>query len=135
LFARRQRMGRQWISEPARVHPPYTEPPKRKRNILRALLILLAVAIVSGAITSFSFLYYEQVAASPQDQTVIIQGGDQFVPYPETRRQVAERFGGKPEDWSPDLFGGWVYKSDNPIQVPYGRNVTLYSTHFTLYWD
>jgi hypothetical protein len=124
------------IREPGGGYSPYPVLPSRRRgNTLRALLILLFVAIVSGAISFFIIQYFEQVAASPQDQTVIIQGGDQFVPYPETRRQVADRFGGKPTDWSPDLFGGWVYKSDNPIQVPYGRNVTLYSTHFTLYWD
>jgi len=123
------------ISEPARVHPPYAEPPRRRRNIFRALAILLAVAILAGAITSFIFLYYERINASPQDQTVIIQGGDQFVPYPETASQVADRFGGTPKDWSQDLFLGWHYKSDHPIEVPYGRNVTLYSENFTLYWQ
>jgi hypothetical protein len=123
------------IRELAREYSSSIEPPRRRRNTLRALSILFATAILAGAITSFFFLYYERVNASPQDQTVIIQGGDQFVPYPETRRQVADRFGGKPTDWSPDLFGGWHYKSDNPIQVPYGRNVTLYSDNLTLYWD
>ena len=127
-------MDRQWISEPARVHPPYTEPPKRKRNFLRALLILLAVALLAGGVSTSILLYYEQIFASPAKQTVIIHKEEKLLPYPKTRTEVADRFGGKPRDWSRDLFGGWVYMGDDPIPIPIGRNVTLYSDDLTLYW-
>lgn len=129
-------MDRRWISEPARVHPPYTEPPKSKRNTLHALLILVAVALLSGAITSFLFLYFEQTITPPQEQTIIIRKGETHVSYPKTRTEAADRFGGNPKDWSKAwLIRGWFYMGDTPIEIPITRNVTVSSDNLLIGWQ
>jgi hypothetical protein len=78
----------------------------------------------------------EQFSPPPTEQTVIIHKGEKSIPYPKNRVQVADRFGGNPQDWSQNIWiASWKYKSDTPIEIPIGRNVTLYSTHLTLYWE
>jgi len=111
------------------------EPPKRKRNTLRALAILLVVAILSGAVSTFIFLYIEQSITPPQQQTIIVHKRERTITYPQTRVEVADRFGGTPKDWSQNIWNkSWKYKSDTPIEIPCARNVSVYSDHLTLYW-
>jgi hypothetical protein len=137
------------IRERGGGYPPYpVPPPPRRGNTLRALTLLLAVALLAGFVLygllqlKESFVsgnadpIQEQIDPSPQDRTVIIQKTEKFVPYPKTRAEVADRFGGKPRDWSETwFFRGWIYTGDTPIEIPYGRNVTVYSDNLTLYWQ
>ena len=129
-------MDERQIRELIREYSPSTEPPKRRRNILRALSILFAVAILAVGVTTLIFLYFEQTTTSPQEQTIIIKKGDKFVPYPHTPAQAADRFGGEAKDWSENMWiKAWVYNSDTPIEIPIARNVTVDSDHFTLLWQ
>jgi hypothetical protein len=138
-------------------YPSYpVSPPPRRGNTLRALSLLLVASLLAGFVL-FGLLQIKEVVFSgnagpiqeqvnsqpteqtttpPQEQTVIIHKKEKSVPYPRNRVQVADRFGGNPEDWSQNIWiASWKYKSDRPIAIPYGRNVTLYTRHITLYWD
>lgn len=128
-------MDERQIRELVRQYSSFTEPPRRRRNILQALAILLVVAILSGAVSTFIFLYIEQSTTPPQQQTIIVQKRERTITYPQTRVEVADRFGGNPMDWSQNIWNkSWVYTSDTPIEIPCGPNVSVYSDHLTLYW-
>ena len=142
-------MDERQIREPGGGYSPYPAlPPPRRGNTLRALLVLFGVSLLAGFVL-YGLLQIKEAIASgnidagqeqfsppPTEQTVIIHKREKFVPYPKSRVQVAARFGGTPKDWSQNIWiKSWKYKSDTPIEIPYTRNVTLYSTHLTLYWE
>ena len=136
------------IREPGGGYSPYPlPPPPRRGNTLRALSVLLGVALLAG------FVLYglqqigeaiananvdpvqEQINATLKQQTVIVQKRERTITYPQTPVEVADRFGGNPNDWSQNIWTkSWKYKSDTPIEIPCARNVSVYSTHLTLYW-
>ena len=142
-------MDERQIRESGGGYSPYPVPsPPRRGNTLRALLVLLGVALLSGfvlygllqlkesLVSGNADPIQEQIDQSPKDRTVIIQKKGKFGAYPETRVEVAAHFGGDPQDWSQNWWlGTWKYKSETPIEIPIGRNVKLYSTHLTLYWE
>ena len=129
-------MDEKQIRELVRQYSPSTELPRRRRNTLRALSILFAVAILAAGVTTSVFLYFEQTTTSPQEQTIVIRKGDKFGPYPQTPAQAADRFGGASKAWSENMWiKAWVYNSDTPIEIPIAQNVTVYSDHFTLLWQ
>ena len=142
-------MDERQIGERGGGYPPYSvPPPPRRGNTLRALIVLLGVALLAGFVL-YSLLQIKEAITSgnvdsgqgqlsppPTEQTVIIHKREKFTPYPTNRVQVAERFGGDPKDWSQNIWiASWKYKSDTPIEIPIARNVTVYSDNLTLYWE
>ena len=142
-------MDERQIRERGGGYSPYpVPPPPRRGNTLRALFVLLGVALLAGFVLygllqlKESFVSgnadpaQEQISPPPTEQTIIIRKGEKSIPYPKTRVQVAGRFGGRPRDWTETwFFKGWIYTGDTPIEIPIGRNVTVSSDNLTLYWQ
>ena len=141
-------MDERQIREPGGGYSPYpVPPPPRRGNTLRALSVLLGVALLAGFVL-YGLLQLkesfasgnadpaqEQFSPPPTEQTIIVQKRERTITYPQTPVEVADRFGGNPNDWSQNIWTkSWKYKSDTPIEIPCARNVSVYSTHLTLYW-
>jgi len=128
------RVDERQIRELAREYSPYTDPPKRKRNTLRAGFIMLTVAVLAGFIFFGCYLVYQRNFAPPQ-QTGYVLKSEHSITYPHTRRVVANRYGGSPSDWYRYGDTGWVYDGDTPLEITKGQNITIFTTHAAFYWE
>jgi hypothetical protein len=112
----------------------YREPPTRKRNTLRAVLIIVSSCLLSGLIFFGCFLYYQNTYTSPapaKTQT-IAKGVD--VPYPPTKQAVAREFGGRPSSWHKVGASGWQYDGNQPIAFTLGKNARMWTFRAGLHW-
>jgi hypothetical protein len=113
----------------------YREPPKRRRNTRRAVLILTVSSLLSGLVFFGCFLYYQHtIRPLPPTQTITIDAGT-TIPYPPTKQAVVHAFGGLPSDWHKVGASDWHYAGLEPIEVTFGTNVTMWTFEAGLHWQ
>ena len=127
-------MDERQIRELVQEYSPYTDPPKRKSNTLRAGFIMLTVAVLAGFIFFGCYLVYQRNFA-PSQQTGNALKSEHSITYPLTKRVVANRYGGSPSDWYRHGDTGWVYDGDTPLEITKGQNITIFTTHAAIFWE